>query len=90
MSENHWETFGSGNIVRWGEQLWIVEEVTKVGVQLISFSHSRMKAYITGSWPDEESERVQSIQYVTDNAEKLVNDCFKKAFDQFNLLNRGE
>lgn len=89
MNKNYWRTLTSGNIVRWNGDLWIVQEITDIGVRLISFDVSGMLAYVTKIWPEEKNRRVQSIEYVSDNAEKLISDCINDSLKQLEIKKNG-
>lgn len=49
-----WENYGTGSVVRWFGELWVVGSATPKGLTLISVNHPRATAHPSENWPKDE------------------------------------
>lgn len=76
--------FRTGNIVRWGNSLWIVQEHREAGVrengqkiaeglELISAEGSNVTALPTTEWPADPKKRLSSVEWVADDMMDFIH-----------------
>ena len=75
--------FVVGNIVKWDNELWVVEKYEtkpKKKVCLISAEHSNYKACITTTWPLSKTKRINSIEWIAQSMRDFITDEMLKIF----------
>ena len=80
MKKEKWKWFVKGNIVRWGKNIWIVEEVKDNGILLIAFWASNCSAFPSKTWPNKDA--LNSIEYVAECGKRFVTDIVQKSMEE--------
>jgi len=86
MKKEKWEYLRPGNIVRWGKNIWIVQDIRdgnnqgSNGVTLIAFWGSACIAYPSKTWPDKKS--LNQIKYVAECGRDFVRNVLEKSMKE--------
>jgi len=73
--KNDMKTFATGEIVRWGDSLWIVSESRKDKLVLLSMNRANCSAYISENWPIKKSDR--QVKWVANSVYDFITRTLK-------------
>lgn len=85
MKKENWEYLRPGNIVRWGKNIWIVQDIRdgnnhSDGVTLIAFWASGCISYPSITWPKKNA--LNQIEYLAECGRDFIRGIFEKSMKE--------